>query len=135
MLCHWPGMYTHGTKQGFAALQRVILALNRNRADQIIWMKLNEIARYWAAKELTRAKVADGGVSLSAPFACPQFTIRIPGPASGPPTIVAGTRQLTLRQVSTPRQLESGTWLSESESNVLCFDLPKGKSMVRISAP
>jgi len=27
MLCHWPGMYTHGTKQGFAAFQNIVLAL------------------------------------------------------------------------------------------------------------
>ncbi len=44
MLCHWPGMYTHGTKQGFAALQKVILALNEHKGDRTQWMKLSEIA-------------------------------------------------------------------------------------------
>ena len=27
MLCHWPGMYTQGTKQGFAAFKKVVKAL------------------------------------------------------------------------------------------------------------
>ena len=35
-------------------------------------MKLSEIARYWAARELTRIeRGADRAIALDAPFACP----------------------------------------------------------------
>ncbi len=131
MLCHWAGMYTQGTKQGFAALRRVITALNTNRADQIIWMKLSEIARYWAAKELTRVKQADRDISFKAPFACPLYTVRLPGKPGSPPTVIAGQKRTALRQVSKANQLVSGTWLRESNSSVFCFDLSKGQSVVQ----
>ncbi len=87
MLCHWPGMYTHGTKQGFQALQQVVLALHDRFADRMLWMKPSEMARYWAAKELTKIQVQESSVSLAAPFACPQFTLRIAKPFSSPPII------------------------------------------------
>jgi len=53
MLCHWPGMYCNGTKNGFHAFKRVVEALERRFSDRTIWMKPSEMARYWAAKELT----------------------------------------------------------------------------------
>ncbi len=131
MVCHWAGMYTQGTKQGFAAYQKVVTALNENRADQVIWMKLSEIARYWAAKELTRATVTGNTTTLTAPFACPLFTLRVPGQPDRAPTLVADGKQVALRQVTARKGLESGTWLREKESLVLCFDLPKGESVVK----
>ena len=41
-------------------------------------MKLSEIARYWAARELTRIERPDAsGLAFHAPFACPQFTVKL----------------------------------------------------------
>ena len=42
-----------------------------------IWMKLNELARYWAARELTRIERDGPRVNFRAPFACPGFTVRV----------------------------------------------------------
>jgi hypothetical protein len=131
MLCHWPGMYTQGTKEGFKAFQQVVLALHDRFRDQTMWMKLSEMARYWAAKELTRFRPSSEGVALSAPFACPQFTVRIPNQRSGPPTVITNGEQIALRQVTASRDLAAGTWLSEPEATVLCFDLAKGSSELR----
>ncbi len=128
MLCHWPGMYTHGTKQGFAALQKVVLALNQHKGDQTTWMKLSEIARYWAARKLTRANWSEGRLLLTAPFACPQFTVRLPSTPNRPPTLAAAGQKRELRRVSTPTQLQRDTWLLEPESCVACFDLPRGEA-------
>ena len=61
MLCHWPGMYCNGTKRGFEAFKHVVQALERRFADQTLWMKPSEMARYWAAKELTRIEAAYTG--------------------------------------------------------------------------
>jgi hypothetical protein len=125
-------MYTHGTKEGFAAFQQVVTALNENRGDQTIWMKPSEMARYWAAKELTTTTLADSGVSLSAPFACRQFTIRVPHSVSKLPvvTAVGKSEAQELRQVKEAKQLSSGTWLSEADASVFCFDLLKGRSLL-----
>ena len=55
-------------------------------------MKTSELARYWAAKELTRIEKTEKTISLRAPFACPVFTLKIedrnhPSTAGLPATI------------------------------------------------
>ena len=70
------------------------------RFDNLYWMKLSEIARYWAAKELTAAKAVANGYELSAPFACPEFTIRMPGQSV---SVTAGSKPLTLEPVSSAK--------------------------------
>ena len=60
MLCHWPGMYCQGTKQGFHDFQGVVTALHGRFSSRTQWMKLSEIGRYWAARQLTKIE-ADGG--------------------------------------------------------------------------
>ena len=128
MLCHWPGMYTQGSKEGFAALQQVVLALNHHKADKVVWMKLSEIARYWAAKELTSTIASEKQHLLRAPFACPQFTVRVARASDQPPIVVTAGKRIELKRVSAPDQLQSGMWLSEPQSSVLCFDLPRGET-------
>jgi len=121
-------MYTHGSKQGFAAFRQVVLALHEHKADQIVWMKLSEIARYWTAKDLTRMTSSDGQHLLRAPFACPQFTVRVPRTGDQPPAVLAAGERIELRPVSAPDKLQGGTWLGEPRSCVLCFDLPRGET-------
>ena len=52
MACHWPGIYFNGTEAGFRNFQEVVRRLHAG-FDNPGWMKNGEIARYWAAKELT----------------------------------------------------------------------------------
>jgi len=127
MLCHWPGMYTHGTEQGFKALQRVVLALESRFRDRTVWMKISEIARYWAAKELTRIERTAGRITLTAPFAAPNFTVRLATSAKGPPKLTHNGKPIALAEVATPRALTVGTWLSQEDGQIVCFDLPKGQ--------
>ena len=53
LVCHWPGIYFNGQETGFKIFQEVVRRLH-DAYDHLIWMKLSEIARYWAARELTR---------------------------------------------------------------------------------
>jgi hypothetical protein len=132
MLCHWPGMYTHGTKAGFEDFQRVVLALAARFGEQTIWMKLSEIARYWAAKQLTTIAYDDGAVILDAPFASPNFTLQVNGRGPSPPQLTCGGRVTALRAVSQRSQLQSGTWLRDQQETLVCFDLPQGRSELRL---
>jgi hypothetical protein len=77
MVCHWTGIYWNGQELGFAVFREVVKRL-KARFDNLIWMKLSEVARYWAAKELTRIERTEHGLTLSAPFACPDFTLQMP---------------------------------------------------------
>jgi len=130
MLCHWPGMYTHGTRRGFEAFQRVVSAIHGRFADRTIWMKLSEIARYWAAKNLTRIERGGNALKLTAPFACPGFTLRVPWVDGSVPTVVRGESPLAMSEVADRRRLEPGTWWRDKQSAIVCFDLPKGQVSV-----
>ena len=130
MLCHWPGLYNNGTKQGFADFKRVVEALDRRFSEQTIWMKLSEIARYWAAKDLTQIRPAKAGFTLSAPFGTPRFTVRVATTNGAAPWIKVEGQSIALTEVSMARKLQPGTWLREDKGILVCFDLPKGESSV-----
>ena len=125
MLCHWPGMYTQGTKSGYADFKRVVVALEGRFRDRTLWMKVTEIARYWGAKELTTIECEGDRVTFKAPFACPGFTVRIPAKGARPRASWAG-EPIAMQEVSARRALAAGKWWREGESTVICFDLPKG---------
>lgn len=132
MLCHWPGMYCNGTKSGFIAFQKVVTAIHTRFRDETLWMKLSEIARYWAAKEVTEIQTMDKAYSLSAPFACPQFTMKLATNASSPPRLMMAGKTTPLQEVKQQRDLKSGTWLRAGQHAILCFDLPKGQSTLTV---
>jgi len=131
MYCHWPGLYTHGTKDGLRDFQQVVLALAARFGERTAWMKLSEIARYQAAKELTAVTRAEGGIALEAPFACPAFTVRWATRSAGQPSIHHRGQTVPLAEVRGRRQLTAGTWLRDAEGVTVCFDLGKGESTLR----
>lgn len=132
MLCHWPGMYTQGTKQGFTAFKRVVETLNSQFRDQTIWMKLSEIGRYWVAKELTHITLADRKISFDAPFGTTNFTVQVDGATETckAPRLVVENQHVALQGVTERRLLRSGTWHADSKGVIMCIDLPKGVSQI-----
>jgi hypothetical protein len=132
MLCHWPGIYSSGSKEGFHSFQRVVVALNRRFGARTQWMKLSEIARYWAAKELTNLERGPEGVAIDAPFACPEFTFRVATQVNVAPRLVAPSGITRLREVTEPRLLAAGTWLREANGIVACVDLPQGTATLQV---
>lgn len=131
MLCHWPGMYSNGMKSGFMSFQNVVKAIHSRFRDQTQWMKLSEIARYYAAKEVTEIKQTDKGFSIQAPFACPQFTLKLNSSMSGPPRVMRMEGKADpLQEVQQQIDLKAGTWLKDKEQTIVCFNLPKGSSLL-----
>ncbi len=129
MLCHWPGLYCHGSKRGFHAFQRVTTALAQRFSRQTLWMKLSDVGRYWAAKELTSLALDDGSaVVIDAPLACRDFTIRVPRRLSKPPTLHHGDAVQPLREVRAAEQLEASTVLARDAEFIACFPLAAGAS-------
>lgn len=124
MATHWPAIYYNGQETGFKVFQEVVQRLH-TAYDNLVWMKLSEIARYWAAKELTRIDRAAGHISFNAPYDCPGFTIRVTSPA------VPKLGDQPLQEVSNPLQLKSGTWTRQRGELIACFDLKKGASTLQ----
>ena len=130
---HWPGFYFNGQEVGFNILRTVVGRLEATYPD-LIWMKLAEIARYWAAKELTRIEPAAAGLALHAPFACPDFTIEVAASnADGSPALIVAGKSTPLLQVDPTAGLSAGQWTRDGERRRACFDLPKGASILSLS--
>ena len=131
MVCHWPGIYYNGDEVGFNIFKEAVRRLHAHH-DALIWMKLSEIARYWAARELTRIDRREDRVEMRAPFACPGFTIKVKADPESVPRFSAEGREAPLKEVTRPLRLAPGTWLREGEHVTLCFDLPRGPSLVLV---
>jgi hypothetical protein len=127
IVCHWTGIYFNGEEHGFGVFQEVVRRLHE-RFDHLAWMKLSEIARYWAAKELTSIVQQGRQARLTAPYACPGFTVRLGAVTDAPPRVVVDGKATPLRKVASSRELQSGTWVQTDRGRVVCFDLPKGVS-------
>jgi hypothetical protein len=130
MLAHWTGVYFNGQELGLQILQEVVKRLHA-RFDNLIWMKLAELSRYWAAKELTALAREGNTVRLLAPYACPDFTIRVKG--AGVPKISAPGKEVPLSEVNALGKLTSGTWARDGEGVAVCFGLEKGPSELVLS--
>ena len=131
MFGHWTGIYFNGYEVGFKILQEVVKRLHA-RFDNLHWMKNSEVARYWAAKELTRIERAGNTVKLRAPYACPDFTLRIAARMEKPPLFRSGADAKPLSEVPSPLKLTSGTWCRDGDATIACFQLAKGSSQIEL---
>ncbi|MCB1094984.1 MAG: twin-arginine translocation signal domain-containing protein [Verrucomicrobiae bacterium] len=134
MLCHWPGIYCNGDERGFQIFQRAVTRLNRGYGNQIRWMKLSEIARYWAAKELTAISREGNRVILNAPFTASAFTLQITHSQTehAPRFLRPGMEPAPLREVRT-EALANGTFDRRTPSSTtVCIELPRGTSEILV---
>ncbi len=131
LVCHWPGIYFNGEEIGFNIFKEVVRRL-RSAYDNLIWMKLSEIARYWAAKECTRITRQDNKIALKAPFASDRFTVQIDCGRDSVPKITTKGQSIPLTEVNDPLQLKSGNWTRNDSGIIVCFNLPKGESIVLV---
>jgi len=127
MVCHWPGIYFNGEHVGFNILKQVKKRLDQ-KYDNLVWMKLSEIARYWAAKELTAITVNSNKISLKAPFSSPGFTLRLNSLIQNPRLKIGGEELKPLVRVKNKKELNSGTWYPDKTGSLLCFNMEKGAS-------
>jgi hypothetical protein len=127
MLAHWTGIYWNGEELGLKVFQEVVRRLHA-RFDNLIWMKVSEVARYWAARELTRMERDPQGLTFTAPFACPGFTVRVSGIGDLRPAFSS----MPLKEVRRALDLTAGTWVRTGRDGGFCIDLPKGTSRLTI---
>ena len=133
IMSHWTGIHWNGQELGFQVFQEVVRRLHA-RFDNLVWMTLSEMSRYWAAKALTRIEWQEGRVAFRAPFACPRFTFRVPpGAAAGPPRVrAANGERAPIKEVPRAIDLSSGTWCATPAGRLICLDLPRGGSEIDV---
>ena len=135
MVCHWTGIYFNGQHTGFHAFQEVVKRLHARYTD-LIWMKPSEIARYWAAKNLTSLSNEGQIIRIHAPFACPQFTLEISREHSAsPPVLRSNGVLMQLKEVRELRALGPGVWMRTPQGDcIVCWNLQKGASVLQFDA-
>ncbi len=131
MVCHWAGLYYNGEEVGFTIFKEAVKRIHAHH-DMLVWMKLSEIARYWAARELTTIVRRPGRLDLAAPFACPGFTLKIKAGPEAIPALIGKGEPMPLRRVDRADGVVAGTFYRAGDSVTACFDLPKGPSVVSI---
>jgi hypothetical protein len=131
MVCHWPGIYFNGREVGFNIFKEVVRRLHA-KYDNLIWMTNGEIARYWAARELTRIERRGRNVTLQAPFTGERFTLSVTAPGDAVPKLTIAGKPKPLVEVSKPSDLKPGTWTRQGGEAIVCFDLPKGTSKLEV---
>jgi len=136
-LTHWPSLYANGTDVAFAAFRGIVQRVNETYRDRIIWMKLSEMARYWAARELTAIRGSGAELTLSAPWSCPGFTLRIPRVADSSRLVLrAGDDAavaLTRVDFGKAHAMQPGTFRLGEGGTEICIDLPRGESTIRVA--
>ena len=131
LVCHWPGIYYNGDGLGFSIFKEIVRRVHA-RYDNLLWMKNSEIARYWAAKELTRVEYEPGRITLTAPFACEDYTLQVASRSDAAPTFTCEGEETRLNEVSTRLNLTGGTFHRDGEQTSICFSLAKGETVVRL---
>jgi len=99
-----------------------------SRFNHLLWMKPSEIARYWAARELTGVEETGKSVQFNAPFSAPYFTLEIKTAANVRPELVYNGKRTPLARIEDPLKIQSGTYAVQNQTAIVGFDLPKGKS-------
>ncbi len=127
MVCHWTGIYWNGRELGLQIYREVVRRLHA-RFDNLIWMKLSEVARYWAARELTRIDRSGEVLRIFAPFACADFTLQFRPSRVSPFRLLHEQNSQPLEEVGRPTLLKSGAWCRAGDKVVACLALPKGTS-------
>ena len=131
-VAHWTGMYWNGQELGFQVWQDVVRRLHA-RFDNLLWMKLSEVARYWAARELTRIERTGGRVDFRAPYGTANFTVQLSTTSSTAPTFaLAGQTPAPMTETKRLLDLKPGRWHRTGETLTACFDLPKGNSQLQL---
>ncbi|MCK5702959.1 MAG: hypothetical protein KAI29_17470, partial [Cyclobacteriaceae bacterium] len=130
MVCHWPGIYYNGEKIGFNIFKEVVSRLEQKYGSDIHWMKLSEIARYWAAKEFVSFEESKDGLVINAPFPANDFTFSMDMKIRNP-ILHHGNKKLKLMELASSGSIKRNSFSMSKGQTIVCFDLPKGRSELR----
>lgn len=129
MVCHWPGIYYNGDKQGFNVLKTVVSRLGQ-KYNNLIWMRQNDIARYWAAKELTKVTAVKNSITLEAPFATNGFTLKLNFPVRKISIKHEVNEAKPLKRVDNSNFTEQDCWFTDRKETWVCAELKQGKNEI-----
>jgi hypothetical protein len=124
---HWQTMFSQGSYTGIGALETIVKRLDEHYGDTIAWTGCEDLARYTAAAAAVRvASEPDGGLRISSPFTCSQFTLNVASP--GP---VRGVRvdDKPLERAANRSAFREGSYLLEDNRLYACWPLSEDHTL------
>ena len=127
MVCHWPGIYYNNEKTGFKVFKTVVNRLEEKYGKNILWMKLSEIAQYWAAMEFVKFEFSEKQLTIEAPFGAKDFTFILGKPVRN--ATIRHTGEITkLIRTDSANDLSANHYVVEKKQTTICMDLRQGKT-------
>jgi hypothetical protein len=133
MVCHWPGLYFNGEETGFNIFKQVVSRL-KEHYPELIWMKLSEIARYWAARKLTQMELTKNSIKLQAPFQANGFTIRLNHAYKEVRLSNLSAIGKPLKRVGSKSLLASETFFESANETLICMDIQRGLNSISLGS-
>jgi len=78
------------------------------------------------------ATPAAATLKLTAPVACPEFTVRFEAPAARSVKLAAAGKSVPLARAESARDLAAGGWRLQGKELTACFDLSRGESTLEV---
>lgn len=128
-ICHWPGIYYNGEKLGFDIFKTVVNRLHATY-DHLHWMKLTDIAHYWAARTFAKIALTDEGIVIESPFATKDFTLEVARKFKNP-VLYQNQTMSPLNRVSSSRALTENSWCKEGKTSYVCLNLEAGITVIK----
>lgn len=127
MVCHWPGIYYNNEKTGFRIFKAVVSRLEQKYGKSILWMKLSEIAQYWAAREFVKFELLPDKLTIDAPFGTRNFTF-VMDKAVKEATIRHTGETAKLIRTASINDLSANSFVVEKLKTTICMELRPGKT-------
>jgi len=131
---HWWRMMKDD-RLGFDILRELAGRLFQIFGDNAQWMKISEIARYFATQNSFEVNIESTKnnqfLSFKSPFTCPDFTISFTAGEHADDFVITGGKQ-TLQKLRKGEPLRENSWFFRDKRLYLCFDLAY-ESVIKIS--
>jgi len=126
---HWQSLFSNGSGAGLDALGALIDRINGVWGERIRWTSARELAVYAAARAASGVDVSEDGrdLTMTAPFACPEFTFWTPLPAESTTLLLDGVALDRLPDGDAP--LHEGGWRRDGTRALVCLPLRDGAQL------
>ncbi len=147
---HWNSLWSNNARHGLAVLREVLDRINTLLGERVLWMKLSDIAQYYAASKALEAHLEEEPglmrLLLDNPFLCVDLTVsftcnpRVSEVNLSKAEFRSGWDKTKVLEKATRLEkagsvLKPNTWLQTNHRTYICFDNRLGNHLELTLAP
>ncbi|KYH37479.1 MAG: hypothetical protein AYL29_007110 [Candidatus Bathyarchaeota archaeon B24] len=141
---HWNSLWSNDARHGLAVMEEVLKRINTLIGDRVLWMKLSEIACYYAASKTLDIHVDKSPDHLRLfvdnRFPCPDLTVSFNCGFKVDEVYLekgsfrsgwteAKTSETVMKLEKSVDELRPNTWVQKGERLIICFDNRLGNTV------